>query len=188
MHPIRLVMAAAFLFFASQPGLHAERRQQPSVPLTINLFKLASGPCMSKGRLQDPEFDKSKERLEEMNRIMHHGTDSVTALAESLTNSHPVPPMLCGWKGMALGDVALVALLDLFRDSNDHSTVPELDWDTFLERSSPNLSAEQVLRKFIRSHRRSGLRQKWDSFWNEHKDDLIWDEQDHCYRLSPAHS
>lgn len=186
MRAIRLVIAA-ILFFSFQSGLDAERRQQPSVPLTINLFKLASGPCMNKGRLQDAEFDKSKERLQEMNRIMHHGTDAVEALADSLTNSHPVPPMVCGWRGMALGDVALITLLDLFRDPGGRPTVSELNWDTFLERSSPKLSAEQILRDFVRKHRRHGLRDKWDAFWNEHKDELIWDEQDHCYRLRPGH-
>lgn len=186
MRAIRLFLAA-ILLFGLQSNLHSEARQRPPAPLTINLFKLASGPCMSKGRLQDPEFDRSKERVEEMNRIMHHGTEAVAALADSLTNSHPVPPVLCEWKGMALGDLALVALLDLFREPGGRSTVPELHWDSFLERSSPKLSAEQVLREFIRKHRRHGLRDKWDAFWDEHKDEIIWDERDRCYRTSPGH-
>lgn len=186
MRAIRLLLAASLLF-ALKPSLHAEQRQPPSLPLTINLFKLASGPCMSKGRLQDPDYDRSKERMKEMDRIIRHGTDSVEALADSLTNSRPVPPMLCGWKGMALGDVALIALLDLFRESGGRSTVPELNWDVFLDRSSPKLSAERVLREFVRKHGRHGLREKWDAFWNEHKDEIIWDERDRCYRPGPGH-
>lgn len=186
MRTIRLVVAA-ILLFSFRPKLDAEPRQQRPAPFAVNLFKLASGPCMSKGRLQDSEFDKSKERLEEMHSIMRHGTDSVLALADSLTNSHPVAPMICGWKGMALGDVALLTLLDLFREPDGRSTVPELNWDTFLDRSSPRLSPEQVLRDFVRKHGRRGLREKWDTFWSEHKDEVIWDERDRCYRVRPGH-
>lgn len=186
MRPTRLLLAA-ILFLGFQSNLYSEARQQRHVPLTVNLLKLASGPCMSKGRLQDPESDRSKERLQEMNRIMHHGTDAVLVLADSLTNSRPIPPMLCGWKGMALGDVALITLFDLFREPGGLFTVPELDWDKFLERSSPKLSAEQVLREFVRKRGRHGLRDKWDAFWNEHKNELIWDERDRCYRPRPGH-
>lgn len=178
---------SGILLFSFPPKIDAERGRQSSEPMRIHFVKLAAGPCMSKGRLQDPEYDKSKDRLEEMNHIMRHGTDSLAALADSLTDSHPVRPVLCYWKSMALGDVALITLLDLFREPGGRSTVPELDWDTFLDRSSPKLSAEQVLREFVRKHRRRGLREKWDTFWNEHKDEVIWDERDRCYRARPGH-
>jgi hypothetical protein len=183
---MRLICVGTLLLITGIQLEAAAPAQQPAA-VAIHFHNLAAGPCMSKGRIQDPEHDKSQRRLAEMDRIIRHGTGSILALSEALTNSRPVTPLLCGWKGMAIGDVALVTLLDLFRDPGGRSTVPELEWDTFLERSSPNIPAEQVLRDFIRKHRRQSLREKWNTFWKEHQDEIIWDEHDRCYRARPGH-
>lgn len=156
--------------------------------LSFHLARLAEGPCIAKGRLQDATPGESKERRQTVERIMQHGTESIEALTAALIDSRPVHhPVLCSWHGMAIGDVALIALLDLFRGPNLQSTVPDLEWDRFLERSSPGLSKEEVLREFIRKHHRSGLQKKWERFWNEHRDEVIWYVADKCYRLRPGH-
>jgi hypothetical protein len=82
-----------------------------------------------------------------MAQIMLNGVNSLEWLGRRIRDSHPVPkPILCGWRGMQVGDVALVVVLDLFKDPDGQSTAHELDWDTFLERSSPSQTPEQVLR------------------------------------------
>jgi hypothetical protein len=160
--------------------------QQPADNLHFNLVKLSRGNCISHERIQD---SSGKDRKQIMARIEHHGVRSVESLARALTDGHPVGhPILCGWKGMQVGDVALVVLLDLFKDPSGRSTAHELEWDTFLERSSPALTPEQVLRSFVRAHRRTGLQEKWASFWREHRDQIIWDEHSRCYRMQPGHA
>jgi hypothetical protein len=187
----RTLLVAIFLAFSCLASLalpanrsHTGHQHSPA-RLSLDLVKLAEGPCLSNARFQDSDAHGRRELME---KIIRHGTDSIAALADSLTNSRPTPePVRCNWHGTALGDVALFALMDLFRDHKLHSTVPELEWDTFLERSSPTLTQEQVLRDFIRKHHRAGLQEKWNGFWKEHKDEVIWDSGDLCYRTRPGH-
>lgn len=187
----RILVFVIFLAFSCSTVLafaanrsHTGHQNSPA-RLSLDLVKLTAGPCIANERLQDSD---SHGRRELMEKIIRHGTDSIAALADSLINSRPTPqPVRCNWHATALGDVALFALMDLFRDRNLHSTAPELEWDTFLERSSPTLTQEQVLQDFIRKHRRAGLEEKWDAFWKEHKDEVIWDSNDLCYRTRPGH-
>lgn len=187
----RILKVVFLLAFSCSAGLALPGKrshtghQHPPARLSLDLVKLAEGPCISNTRLQDAENHGRRELME---KIIRHGTDSIAALADSLTNSRPTPqPVRCNWHATAVGDVALFALMDLFRDRNLHSTVPELEWDTFLERSSPALTQEQVLRDFIRKHHRAGLQEKWNGFWKEHKEEVIWDSSDRCFRTRPGH-
>ncbi len=159
--------------------------QQPANNLHFDLVKLSQGTCISRGRIQDSDL-KNREHI--MEHIERHGVRSVESLGKVISDGHPVHhPILCDWHGMQVGDVALVVLLDLFKDPSGRSTAHELEWDTFLERSSPSLTQEQVLRSFVRTHRRSGLQEKWNYFWQEHRDQIIWDQQARCYRMQPGH-
>lgn len=167
------------LFAGSLPA------QQSPANLQFDLARLTQGTCITNGRIQDSNL---KNRQHIMAQIMLNGVNSLEWLGRRIRDSHPVPnPILCGWRGMQVGDVALVVVLDLFKDPDGQSTAHELDWDTFLERSSPSLTPEQVLRGFIRKYRRSGLEKKWHAFWQEHSDQIIWDEQGRCYRMQPGH-
>ncbi|MCI0338028.1 MAG: hypothetical protein L0226_10650, partial [Acidobacteria bacterium] len=63
------------------------------------------------------------------------------------------------------------------------ATIDGVGWDEILERRTPDLTAEDVLRNYIREHGRGAIRMKWEKVWRENKDRLDWDEIEKCFRI-----
>jgi hypothetical protein len=85
------------------------------------------------------------------------------------------------WPRVAVGDVALVTLIDLFTTSDGRTTVPGLDWDTLLERRKDEPSWD-VLAGYIAKYGRSGLRRKVAGILRLDQEKYIWDPRELCFR------
>jgi hypothetical protein len=175
-------IAGSMWFFVAILSVDAATKNSPksSAEPHFNLGKVVTKSCMSKGRVQDREYNQSKE----VDQIVQAREAAIPPLIRLLTDTHRTKrPLECHWSETRIGDMAFIVLSDLFTDSHYNSTVPELTWDEFLESARPDIAAESKLRGFINIHGRSGLKEKWKTFWEKHQNDLVWDERELCFRL-----
>ncbi len=139
------------------------------------------GHISSKGRVQDSEYNN----LEIVTKLIERSTRSIPFLISKLEEeAKTMKPVMDFWSKTTVGDIALIILVDFFTDSTwKKATIDGVGWDEILERRTPDLTAEDVLRNYIREHGRGAIRMKWEKVWRENKDRLDWDEIEKCFRI-----
>ena len=138
----------------------------------FNLLEV--GSMGGKGRVQDLKY---RPRDPQIATILALGKDAIPLLIDALESetAYERPPVDF-WPTMVEGDMALVVLTNLFLDPTwSRSTLPELCWDTVLERKSDGETAWDLLDDFVRSHGRAELANRWRQAWAEHGSKLKWD-------------
>ena len=181
----------------------ASRRRQlkallEPVRLTVILLSLAATlPCIagartfdlmeiahieSKGRVQDQQ---NLSENSQMSAILAMGKDAIPILIGMLESDRPYgTPPLDFWPTMVEGDLALVLLTDLFLDPTwRQSTLPELCWDNLLERSSEDLTAHELLDRFVKTHGRRALVQRWQEAWSKYGSMIRWDSAGKYFKV-----
>mgnify|MGYP000926760891 CR=1 FL=1 len=134
----------------------------------------------SKGRVQDKDYNQ----IEIIDRLVAMQTQAIPFLIDKLTDETQINrPVIDFWSEVAVGDVALIILTDLFTDQSwTNTTIPNVSWDAMLERKTQNISSEELLRQYIRQHGRKAIQQKWTKIWDAYRDKLYWDEKDRCFK------
>lgn len=147
----------------------------------INLAEI--GFIAPKGRVQDREYNQ----LPVVEQLISRGKESIPYLIGKLGDETKVKgPVMEFWSDMRVGDVALIILTDFFTDSTwERGTIPGATWDEFLGRGKDkDLTAEQLLRRYIARHGRRGIRERWQRIWEENKDKIFWDEGERCFKVA----
>jgi len=137
------------------------------------------GPsCRAKGRLQDRDYCRSHL----MDRVVADGKEAIPTLISQLRDTRPTKePIYDYWSLTTAGDVAYFALNDLFTDS---------DWKTFNMPGLESLNepcdspAEDCWRRFLKKHGRKFVQDQWLAAWKKNKDQIYWDDNARCFRLS----
>ena len=157
-------------------GSCASNAQQGNIDLT-KIEHLAG-----KGRVQDREYNKSVI----VDQLLAQRTEAIPFLIAKLDDeTRLAAPVMNHWYQVYVGDVALVILTDFFTDNTwQKPTIPGVDWNTFLQRGNDvDLTAEQVLRNYIAQHGRAEIKRRWEQIWQQHKDQIIWDDKQHCFTV-----
>ena len=144
----------------------------------FNLLEV--GSTGGKGRIQDVKY---RPRDPQLAAILAMGKDAIPLLIDALESetAYERPP-LDFWPTMVEGDMALVVLSDLFLDATwSRSTLPELCWDTVLERKSDGETAWDLLDDFVRAHGRAELANRWRQAWAQHASELKWDPKEQFF-------
>lgn len=140
------------------------------------------GHIASKGRVQDKEYND--EAI--IDQLIANGKESIPFLIskledETVINHH----VLDYWPGPAtVGDVAFVILMDFTTDSSwTKNTISGTDPDSLLGKYDPNLPGVERLTRFVEKHGRKPVRQRWEKVWADHKDQIVWDEKERCFKI-----
>jgi len=146
----------------------------------IDLASITSMPF--KGRVQDRDYSN----IPAVDQLIAQGPSCIPFLIDHLDDETRLDPEVVElWNSVAVADVALMILTDLFTDSSwQGTTVPEAQWYAMLEYSrGSGKSAEQALREFVRKHGRKAIKEKWSKIWNENRDKIFWDESERCFNI-----
>jgi hypothetical protein len=139
------------------------------------------GPVVSKGRIQD------NSRSAVVAALVEAGPSAIPFLVSKLEDNTEVKGHVFDyWPRVAVGDVALVLLVDLFTTPDGATTIPGLTWDDLLGRSSKDVAAWDVLADFIKQNGRAGLRRKVVGILNADKVRYSWDPSRLCFRPAVA--
>jgi len=158
-----------------------------TVPLTcfantgaFDLMQIAQ--LNGKGRIQDQEY---QPRDPQVTAILATGKDAIPLLIEAIESERPYDdPPASFWPKMVEGDVALVVLSNLFLDPTwQRSTLPELCWDTLLERTSEETPAWELLNAFVKLHGRAELARRWRQAWAQDGTKVQWDSSGKYFRV-----
>ena len=151
-------------------------------PLTeINLA--AIGAIAAKGRVQDTDYN----RIPVVEQLIANGKQSIPYLITKLDDETKIQGHVMDyWNEVRVADVALIILTDFFVDHTwQKTTIPEVNWDEFLERgANREITAEEVLRKYISRHGRSKIKSRWQKIWDKYRDKIEWDENERCFKPS----
>ncbi len=145
----------------------------------FNLLEI--GRLQGKGRIQDMQNLSADPQV---GAILAMGKEAIPELIEALESSKPFArPPIDFWPKMSEGDMALVVLSDLLLDpTGRRSTVTELCWDNVLERESVDISASELLDRFVKAHGRAELARRWRDAWSRHGSTLQWDPVGRYFR------
>lgn len=152
-------------------------------PFAKDIDLTAIGAMAPKGRVQDRDYND----LPVVNNLIQHGKQAIPYLISKLDDETKIKGHVVDyWSDVRVGDVALMILTDLFTDSTwQNTTIPGVGWDEFLQRGNhKSLTAEQVLRNYISKHGRSAIKKRWQALWLKYRNQLFWDQNDRCFRLS----
>ena len=141
------------------------------------------GHIASKGRVQDKDYNN----LAVIDELIAAGKDSIPFLISKLEDEAVIDHhVLDYWPGPAtVGDVAFVILMDFTTDTSwTRNTVPGTDPESLLGKYDPNLPGVERLSRFVEKHGRKPIRQKWERVWAEHKDQIVWDERERCFKVA----
>jgi len=159
------------------PLLAAQGDQFPDLSLI--------GPVAPKGRVQDKAYNPT---LPVVTSLISRGSASIPYLVSKLEDGSEIKGHVFDfWPKVAVGDVALVVLVDFFTLSDGRtSTLPGLEWDKLLERHSSDQSSWDLLASYIRAHGRSGLQKRVEGILALDRETYTWDAKEQCFRLAAA--
>jgi hypothetical protein len=82
--------------------------------------------------------------------------------------------------------MALIILTDFFLDkTGEASAIEGFKWDEFLQRgNNMEITAEQVLRNYIKNNGRKKIKQRWQEIWNKYQARIYWDEDERAFRIA----
>lgn len=148
----------------------------------IDLAKI--GHTRPTGRFQDLENDRS----EVVEQLVAHGKSSIPYLISRLDDNTRVDAHVFDyWYQTFVGDIALAVLGDFFSYPDGTSTVPGMGWDELLGRgNNRDITAEELLRDYIKKHSRKTLKQKWENFWHANESKIHWDATGRCFRIEDS--
>ena len=141
------------------------------------------GHIAPKGRVQDKNYNN----LAVIDELVAAGKDSIPFLISKLEDETVIDHhVLDYWpQPVKVGDVAYVILANFTTDSSwTKSTLPGTDWDSLLGKYDPNLPGVERLARFVEKNGRKPIRQKWERVWAEHKDQIVWDERERCFKVA----
>ena len=141
------------------------------------------GHIAPKGRVQDKEYNN----LAEIEELIANGKEAIPFLIGKLEDETAITHhVLDYWPPpVKVGDVAYVILMDFTTDSSwMKNTIPGTDRDSLLGKYDPNLPGVERLARFVEKNGRKPIRQKWERVWAAHKDQIVWDERERCFRVS----
>jgi len=175
------VMLALLLLASCQTETPVAQPTHSRALTEINLAEIgALGP---KGRVQDAEYTRSPVVKE----LLAHGKSSIPYLISKLDDETKIDSHVMDyWHEVRVGDVALIVLSDFFTDRSwQHTTLPAVSWDEFLERGHDrHLTSEQVLRSYIAKHGRLNIKTRWQQIWETHQKEIFWDEAERCFNVA----
>jgi len=168
-----------------EPSLTSSTPSKPTSPpaplAQIDLTKI--GRVAPKGRLQDTEYN----HLPVVENLIAHGNEAPPFLIDKLDDETKIDDHVFDyWREARVGDVAFVILADLFTDSNGRTTIPGVDYDTFLGRAPNSGATEELLRNYIATRGRHDITKRWRNTWAQYKNRVYWDDADRCFRLRQA--
>jgi hypothetical protein len=174
-----VIFLLIFFGFAGAPGLPYASASQP---IHFDLAKIngdGSSVCLSKGRIQDPDYNQSKV----VDQIIAAGPEAIPVLIGMITDTKRTKePIFCFWPYTAIGDIAFTTLTDLFTNPSwDASTIPGAGWDEMLGKGDS--SGSERLHNFIQKYGRAALQAKWQKIWDAYKSRIYWDSTERCFRL-----
>jgi hypothetical protein len=135
--------------------------------------------CRAKGRFQDTGYCDS----EVINQIVADGKSAIPVLISQITDSRWIAEQVYDfWPRIRAGELAYFILENLFLD------------DTWTKSTMPNLYPEQHCDeaawvcwvRFRKTHSLADLQAHWMASWKAHKDEIYWDDEARCFRLSSA--
>jgi hypothetical protein len=164
---------------ANRPSPSTENTKTPFSEIDFSKI----GHIAPKGRVQDKDYND--ELI--IDALIENGKDSIPFLISKLEDETVIDHhVLDYWPGPAtVGDVAFVILMDLTTDSSwTRNTIPGTDPDSLLGKYDPSLPGVERLSRFVEKHGRKPVRQKWERIWAEHKDQIVWDERERCFKVA----
>lgn len=142
------------------------------------LTKFNNYGCMAKGRVQDCSGKV-------MQQILADGKNAIPILISQLTETAIAKNQIVDYWGVTRsGDVAFVVLNDLFTDADMHTFgMPDVPgWDSV--QKGCNASATACWDEYLHKNGRMSVRNAWQRAWNLHKDQIHWDTNAKCFRVS----
>lgn len=140
------------------------------------------GQIAPKGRVQDKNYNN----LAEIEKLIANGKDSIPFLIGKLEDESVIKHHVMDYwpQPVTVGDVAYVILMDFTTDSSwTKNTIPGADRDSLLGKYDPDLPGVERLARFVEKHGRKPVRQKWEMLWAAHKDQIVWDERERCFKV-----
>ena len=141
---------------------------------------LQIGHMEPKGRAQDQQSDPV------IALIVAAGKEAIPVLIELIESDRLYErPPFDYWPEVHEGDMAFAILCDLFLDPTwKKSTLPELCWETALNRADSSVPAWELLSRYVDTYGRSGLADQWRTAWSTHRDRIVWDEEGRFFRVA----
>jgi hypothetical protein len=134
--------------------------------------------CKAKGRTQDCSGAVMKE-------ILADGKNAIPILISQLTETARTKEQISDyWSDTRTGDVAYIVLTDLFTESDLHTfNMPAVpDFPTVMK--GCDSTAQGCWNEFLRRHGRKSVQQAWLSAWNLRKDQIYWEPNERCFRIT----
>ena len=144
----------------------------------FQLSKFDNFGCQAKGRVQDCSGKVMQE-------ILAGGKNSIPILISQLTDAARTKyPIEDYWGYTTSGDIAYIALTDLFMDSDWKTfNMPDVpDWTTVSK--GCHTTAEGCWRAYLRKHGRQSVQLAWMRAWGLWKDRVYWEPSARCFRIS----
>ncbi|MCM3872084.1 MAG: hypothetical protein ND895_15485 [Pyrinomonadaceae bacterium] len=163
---------------ATSSALPASDKSKSAVS-EIDISKI--GRIAPKGRVQDKDYND----IEVVDQLIAKGKDSIPFLISKLDDGTTIHHHVIDyWPGdMTVGDVAFVILSDFTTDSTwARATIPGADRDTILGKADPNAPGVERVARFVDKYGRKPIRQKWEEIWLKYKDQIVWDDQQRCFK------
>jgi hypothetical protein len=153
-----------------------------SVVAAANVDLAKIGHVSPKGRVQDGDYNE----LPVVDGLIAMGPSAIPFLVSKLDDERRVEGKVFDfWNDVRVGDVALAILCDFFLAADwKTSTLPGLEWDTLLDRRSPDAPSSAVLATFIKKHGRTEIRRRVVTVLQAHGGRFNWDEKERCFRPS----
>ena len=161
------------------PSVICQRPPTKNDRFSVLNFEQPNITCRAKGRFQDKDYCDSRF----IDQIVAAGKEAVPELIAQLTDTRRMKePVWDFWSYTTAGDFAFFLLKDLFTDS---------DWQTFnmpglkalQEHCHPNEAAEPCWRRFLKTHTRKSIQEKWLGVWNANQDRVYWVDKARCFRV-----
>lgn len=195
------VFQAAFLTtgFLAVAGCHhkdltskdkpsAPKATAPSVPVVEKakgdpIDLLALNPVAPKGRFQDAEYNPDLQPAIE--RLVARGPEGIDFLISKIGDNRKMESHVFDyWPDVRVGDVAFMLFCDLFLDSSwEHSTVPGISLSALVEYKYPERAWHENYYAHLEKYGRKSLQKKCAEAWAKHRDNVVWDAKDRCFKL-----
>ncbi len=176
----RLDLRCSLIFFlmltltVAQDTAAAQGRTRNKEDLAVIDLLRATPRLVSKGRVQDPDYNHNVPIVDEMES---RGGAIITGLIGLVESEERLDhQVLDFWPNMKVGDLAFVLLVDLFADGNGKPVFSDISWTSLIETKDATRSSHDRFYDFVNSKGRDALREKLSQFWENNQDTIGWNQ------------
>lgn len=136
-----------------------------------------------KGRFQDAHYNPDLQPA--IDRLVARGPEGIDFLISKISDNRKTETQVFDfWPVVRIGDVAFLLFCYLFTDPSwEHSSVPGISIDDFVEDKYPDRAWFENYYAHLDKYGRKSLQKKCAAAWAKHRDNVVWDAKDRCFKL-----